>query len=202
MNNGKRTVGAYEVKHAIHIGDKEVLLCQDGNNAETPYMVCFYSWDNPLNMDQYFDAVGSVDYIEIMTEFVNRVQTQVSQVTKERESIAVPTTCFTQEHCISIDSDMNLENKVVVIRQSSLRPEYHTGDKQLVLVTGGFGASPNSRGRAVFTINLYSGKEARWNREDILGTLKPDELPDWAKERLIHIQARLKSEKKRNLPER
>lgn len=202
MNNEKRMVGAYEVKHAIHIGDKEVLFCQDDTNAETPYMVCFCSWDNPLNMDQFFDVAGSDDYIEIMTEFVSRVQTQVSQVTKERESVTVSTACFTVEQCVPLDSDTTLENKVAVIRQSSLRPEYHTADKQLVLVTGGFGASPKSRGRAVFTINLYSGKEARWNREDILGILKPDELPDWAKENLIHIQARLKSEKKRNLPER
>ncbi len=202
MNDEKRMVGAYEVKHAIHIGDKEVLFCQNGNNAETPYMVCFCSWDNPLNMDQFFDAVGSDDYIEIMTEFVSRVQAQLAQVTTERESVTVPTACFTVEQCVPLDSDMTLENKVAVIRQSSLGPEYHTADKQLVLVTGGFGASPNSRGRAVFTINLYSGKEARWNREDILGTLIPDELPEWAKERLIHIQARLKSEKKRNLSER
>jgi len=83
----------------------------------------------------------------------------------------------------------NLENKVVIINPERLRPEYRTADKQLVLVTGGFGAHANSRGRAVYTTNLYSGKESRWNREDILGVVRPEYMPDWAKERLAQIQS-------------
>lgn len=200
MNEEKRMVDAFEVKHAIHIGDKEVLFCVDSSNAETPYMVCYCTWDNPLNIENFFEGVGSDDYIEIMTEFVNRVQGQISQVTAERGSITVPNACFTSEQCIPLDSHMSLENKVAVIRLSSLRPEYHTGDRQLVLVTGGFGASPNSRGRAVFTVNLYSGKQSRWNREDILGILKPEHMPQWAKDRLSQLQPA--QPRKRHEPER
>ncbi len=200
MSDEKRMVDTFEVKHAIHVGDKEVLFCVDKNNTETPYMVCFCTWDNPLNIEHFFDGVGSNDYIEVMTEFVSRVQAQLAQVTAERESITVPNVCFSPEQCILIDHNMNLENKIAVLRQSSLRPEYHTGDKQLVLITGGFGASPNSRGRAVFTTNLYSGKEARWNREDILGVLKPEHMPQWAKERLSQLRA--VQQKKRHQPER
>ena len=200
MNEEKRMVDAFEVKHAIHIGDKEVLFCVDRDNTETPYMVCYCTWDNPLNIENFFEGVGGDDYIEMMTEFVNRVQGQILQVTADRANITVPNACFTQEQCIPLDSHMSLENKVAVIRPSSLRPEYHTGDKQLVLITGGFGASPNSRGRAVFTINLYSGKEARWNREDILGVLKPEHMPQWTKERLSQLRA--VQQKKRHQPER
>lgn len=200
MSDEKRMVDTFEVKHAVHIGDKEVLFCVDKYNTDTPYMVCYCTWDNPLNIEHFFDGVGSSDYIEVMTEFVGRVQTQLAQVTAERESINVPNACFTQEQCILIDHNMNLENKIAVLRQSSLRPEYHTGDKQLVLITGGFGASPNSRGRAVFTTNLYSGKQARWNREDILGVLKPEHMPQWAKERLSQLRAI--QQKKRHQPER
>jgi len=28
-----------------------------------------------------------------------------------------------------------------------------------------------------------------WNREDILGTIKPEHMPDWAKDRLKQIEA-------------
>jgi len=83
-----------------------------------------------------------------------------------------------------------------------LRPEYRTADKQLVLATGGFGAHANSRGRAVYTVNLYSGKESRWNREDIWGTLKSEYMPDWAKERLKQIQAERQAKQKKHEPER
>ena len=200
MSDEKRMVETFEVKHAIHIGDKEVLFCVDKNNTETSYMVCNCTWDNPLNVDHFFDGMGSNDYIEVMTEFVGRVQAQLTQVTAERDSISVPNACFSPEQCILIDHNMNLENKIAVLRQSSLRPEYHSGDKQLVLITGGFGASPNPRGRAVFTVNLYSGKEARWNREDILGILKPEHIPQWAKERLSQLRA--VQQKKRHQPER
>lgn len=96
----------------------------------------------------------------------------------------------------------NAKPKVVVIRAECLRPEYRTADKQLVLATGGFGTYANARGRAVYTTNLYSCKEARWNREDILGIVKPEYMPDWAKERLKQLEDESKSKQKRQEQER
>ena len=96
----------------------------------------------------------------------------------------------------------SIENNVVAIRADCLRPEYRTADKQLVLITGGFGSHANSRGRAVYTTNLYSGKESRWNREDILGIVKPEYMPDWAKERLKQIQAERQIKQKKQEMER
>ena len=52
--------------------------------------------------------------------------------------------------------------------------------KQIKRCTGGFGASPHSRGSACFCVDLYSGKEARFERQDILGTLELSQLPKWA----------------------
>src|SRR5690554_528553 len=185
----KRMVDTYEIKHAIHIGDKEILFGVDERKSDCPYMVCNCSWDNPLGIEHYFNAMGSADYLEMMTEFTSRITAQLEAVIAERTKINVPMQPFKLEHCFPIDSMQNLENKVVIIRPERLRPEYRTADKQLVLVTGGFGAHANSRGRAVYTTNLYSGKESRWNREDILGVVRPEYMPDWAKERLAQIQS-------------
>jgi hypothetical protein len=187
MDDEKRMVDTYEVKHAIHVGDKEILFGVDDRKPDCPYMVCNCNWDNPLGIDQYFDAVGSADYLEMMNEFTSRVAVQLEAVKAERDKITVPLHPFTLEHCIPNDNRQNIENKVVVIRPESLRPEYRTADKQLVFATGGFGVQANSRGRAVYTVNLYSGKESRWNREDILGVVKPEYMPDWVKERLKQI---------------
>ena len=69
-----------------------------------------------------------------------------------------------------------------------LRREYQTATHQLKLCIGGFGASPHSRGSACFCIDLYSGKEARYERMDVLGTLEADQLPRWAKHGLQTIR--------------
>lgn len=76
-----------------------------------------------------------------------------------------------------------------MIRQEWLRPEFRTSDNQLVWVTGGFGVSGNSRGRAVYAETLYSGDEYRYNREDLMGFLKPEHTPTWAAEKLAQRQA-------------
>ena len=200
--NEKRMVETYEIQHAIQLGDKEVLFGIDRVNAETPYMVCNCTSDNPFGVDQYFYAVGGDDYLEMMSEFLTRVAAQLEAVKAEREAMPIPLQPLTAEQCMPNDYSESIEGKVVAIRPERLRPEYRTANNQLVLVTGGFGAFANARGRAVYIITLYSGQEARWNREDILGVVKPDCLPQWAQEKLGQIQAQLPAEKRRNVPER
>ena len=52
-------------------------------------------------------------------------------------------------------------------------------------MTGGFGASANARGSAVFCKNLYDGKNTRYERMDVLGEVKPECMPDWAEKKAI-----------------
>lgn len=181
-------VDTYEVKHAVCIGDKEILFMEDGKKPY-PYLVCNCTWDNPLGVNQYSDAVVSADYLEMMAEFASRVTAQIEAVKAERAKISVSLGPFTLEHCVPDDTGESIQDKVAVIRQECLRPEYRTADKQLVLVTGGFGSQGKARGRAVYVVNLYSSKESRWNRGDILGVVKPECMPDWVKERLQQIES-------------
>lgn len=53
-----------------------------------------------------------------------------------------------------------------------------------MLCDGGFGASPRSRGSACYCVNLYTCKTSRFERRDILGVLKDDQIPKWAQLRL------------------
>lgn len=200
MSDEKRMVDTYEIKHAISLGEKEILFGMDDKKADSPYMVCDCTWDNAWGIDHYSNAVGSADYLETMTEFTARLTAQLEAIKAERDRIAIPLEPLASEHCTPNDYRESIENKVVVIRAERLRPEYRTADNQLVLATGGFGTAANSRGRAVYTVNLHSGKETRWNREDILGVLKPEYMPDWAKERLAIIQAeRMKPKKSKEM---
>lgn len=202
MSQEKRMVDTYEVQHAIYVGDKEILFAVDDRITHCPYMVCNCTWDNPLGVGCFSEAAGSADYLEMMTEIISRVTSQLEVVKAERDRITVPLQSVTLEHCYPNDYSESIENKVVVIRAECLRPEYRTAEKQLVLATGGFGAYANARGRAVYTVNLYSGKEARWNREDILGKVKPEYMPDWAKEGLKQLEDERKAKQKRQEQER
>ena len=83
--------------------------------------------------------------------------------------------------CNSYKNDIN--GKIIAINPAVLKPEYQRADRQLHLVTGGFGASANARGSAVFCRNLYDGKNTRYERMDVLGEVKPERMPDWAKEK-------------------
>jgi len=200
MNEEKRTVDSYTVEHAIHVGDKEIVFATDENKTDTPYIVCDCEWFAPLGVYRYFSAEGSIDYLEMMGVFITRVSVQIEAMKEEKVRAGIPLEPVTPDQCEPNDYTKSIENMVVVIRADRLRPEYRTANNQIVLAKSGFGIYGNSRGRAVYTVNLFSGKQDRWNREDVLGILKPEHMPEWAKKRLKEIQAR--KQEKHKAPER
>ena len=198
MDNEKRMAGDYEIIHAIHIGDREVVFGVDEKNEFDLHYMCGYCMSNEL-FTQYEENMVSVDYIEIMKLFCDRVNKQIEAVRAEQEKVIVPMELITAEQCYPNDYKTSIDGKVIAIKPSYLRAEYRTADRQIWFVTGGFGAAANSRGRAVYAINLYNGDDSRWNREDVLGEIKPEYLPEWSKERLEIVRSgREKSEQTRN----
>lgn len=195
MNGEKRMAGEYEITQAIHIGDKEVVFGIDENNANNGKYLCSYYKENALFSEYYESMIGD-DYVEIMKLFADRLSEQCDRVQKERGKVTVPTNAITPEQCIPNDYKKSIEGKVVVIRAEALRPEYQSADRQLWLCTGGFGSHANSRGSACSCINLFTGKSSRWERYDIQGEIKPEFMPDWAKERLAVIQAERTTQKR------
>ena len=139
---------------------------------EYPYLVCYCTYDNPLSAEWVTDAVGSDDYLEAMQMFTDRVQEQIESVRAEQEQFK-----FDNRH------------------------EYRHSAYQLVLADGGHGAL-GGRGQAVFGTSLADGKHARWERCDVLGEIKPEKMPVWAKEALAKIQSQEKAKKSKSREER
>ena len=81
-----------------------------------------------------------------------------------------------------------MTGKLIIIKPEVLAPEYRRSEHQIKRATGGFGCSPNSRGNAVFCKDLYSGKESRFERHDVLGVADVEKLPEWAKAKLDEQQ--------------
>lgn len=188
MNDEKRMAGDYEIIQSIHIGDREVVFGENKNSEPDARYLCGYCVTNEL-FQQYEDCMVGDDYLEIMGLFTGRVNEQMDMVKAEREEVIVPMEVITAEQCYPNDLGESINGKVVAVRADVLRREYQTADRQIALVTGGFGANANSRGSAVFCTNLYHGKHTRWERRDIQGEVKPEHIPAWAKERLAAIQA-------------
>ena len=93
---------------------------------------------------------------------------------------------FDKSHCIEGDLG-KIEGKVFVLSPKILKEKYWAPENQLWLATGGFGCDPNKIGRAVYATCLSDGEQTRWNRENIIGVIKPDCMPKWAEEKLAEI---------------
>ncbi len=191
-NNEKRMVAdtGYEVKQAIHLGDREIILAENMNEPEGVFYMKAEYTENGI-VGQYDRIIYSSTYLAIMEEFIGGVTRQVEALRKELPSFApMPVTA---DYCHPHDYSEDLNGKVVAIKASALRAEYRRADVQLVYVTGGNGARGNARGQAVYCFHLGDGKQTRFERYDVLGVVK--ELPEWAQERLSILQAEREAKK-------
>lgn len=186
MDDEKRMIDTYSIEQSIFIGDKEVLFGVD-KTKEYPFMVCYCTYDNPLSAPWATEAIGSDDYLEAMQVFTDRVQKQIELTKEAHAKFGFDMTPFTMEHCIPDNKSKSIVGKVVVINAEPKRYEYQHSAYQLVLADSGNGAT-GGRGQAVFGTSLSDGHRARWERYDVLGEIKPECMPDWAKESLAKIK--------------
>ena len=190
MSDEKRMAGDYEIIQSVHIGDREIVVGE--NQADTdglPYLVAYY--ESNAIIGRYFDAVGSNDFPEIMEIYGQRIMEQAQKTRAELSSPkfqGIDNSPITAEGCTPISHDDDLNGKVIVIKPEVLRPEYRRATSQVKLCTGGFGAHPHSRGTAVFCTEIYSGKQSRFERMDVLGVLEPENQPKWVRHYLLVLQ--------------
>lgn len=180
MESDKRMVSTYEIIASMKVGEKEVLLGVDEKNAEDEKYFCGFARQDGL-LETYSECVVSDDYLEIVSEYGRRITNEAELFRETVRKLNIPITVMTIEDCTPDNYGNDIHGKVVAIKAEVLRPEYQRADRQIMLVTGGFGASANSRGSAVFAIKLHTGEHTRIERCDVIGEVKPECLPEWAK---------------------
>lgn len=194
----KRMAGDYVIIHALHIGDREIVLGENPAVVGDEQYMCAFCQNNGL-VANYTEVMVSDDYAELAKLFGERV---AEQAEKTRIALngpklqGIPDAPITAEGCEVVGHQHDLRGKIVVIKPEVLRPEYRRATCQLHLCNGGFGASPNSRGSACSCTELYSGKTSRFERSDILGVIAPEKLPKWAKHYLDIRQAEREKQSK------
>ena len=92
---------------------------------------------------------------------------------------------YTAEDCDGTGMGLDLTGKVIVI-YSGVYPEGR--GNQLYFCIGGNGAGPFPENRAVFGVGLDNGEVTRWQRSEVLGTLKPELLPEDARLQLSQVR--------------
>ena len=94
---------------------------------------------------------------------------------------------FSVEHIVRSDEPQDYTNKLLILRDISLKEEYRTPENQLFFAEGGFGCSPEKIGRKVFGQFLSDGEKTHLSRQDFLGVIADENIPDWAREKLAEM---------------
>ena len=181
-----RENAGYIITDSCHVGDSEFVL---GVHLTAPQQFVTWKCSNRTDYDwgHYFS-----DLFSAQKDLVARAQEEVQCLEEQRQNTIAPEAppyspwgkvqeCETL--CPGVYSVSTPGHGGIMVRR-----EYRRATRQLKLCMGGFGASPHSRGSACYCVDLYTGKESRYERMDVLGTIQPEDLPDWAKHGLTAIQ--------------
>lgn len=191
MDQEKRMAGDHTIIAGLRVGDREVVIGENPNVQKGERFMCGLGQRTDLFV-LYEDCIVSDDYLEIAELFGKRINGQVEKTRTEFSQLVQPDideTPLTKDDCEPVSYADSILDKVIVIKAEVLRPEYQRATRQLKLCRGGFGAYGNSRGSACFCTDLLTGKESRFERRDVLGTISPDKLPQWAKDGLEKVLA-------------
>lgn len=96
---------------------------------------------------------------------------------------------FGAEHCVGDRAEQDYTSKVLVLSPDTLKESCWSQENQLWYAHDGFGCSPHAIGRSVRCTCLSDGEMTRWNRNEFIGVLDDQFLPEWAKPKLAELQA-------------
>ena len=137
-----RKIGDYSVKYSVYIGHKDIALGENPNaDKDERYMCCFV--ETNAIFERYSGVLVSDDFAEIAKVFGQRVADAAEEIIQENERACQEVGTneeLTTNSCKPISYEDSIENKVVVVKGSILRPEFRHANHQLMLCTGGFGA--------------------------------------------------------------
>ena len=96
---------------------------------------------------------------------------------------------FGAEHCVGDRAEQDYTAKVLVLSPHTLKESFWSQENQLWYAHDGFGCSPHAIGRSVRCTCLGDGEMTRWNRDEFIGVLDEQFLPEWAQEKLAELTA-------------
>ena len=96
---------------------------------------------------------------------------------------------FGAEHCVGDRAEQDFTGKVLVLSPDTLKESCWSQENQLWYAHDGFGCSPHAIGRSVRCTCLGDGEMTRWNRNEFIGVLDDQFMPEWARAKLAELTA-------------
>lgn len=129
-----RKIGDYSVKYSMYIGHKDIALGENPNaDKDERYMCCFV--ETNAIFERYSGVLVSDDFAEIAKVFGQRVADAAEEIIQENERACQEVGMneeLTTNSCKPISYEDSIENKVVVVKDSILRPEFRHANHQLM----------------------------------------------------------------------
>ena len=121
-----RKIGDYSVKYSMYIGHKDIALGENPNaDKDERYMCCFV--ETNAIFERYSGVLVSDDFAEIAKVFGQRVADAAEEIIQENERACQEVGINEElmaESCAPVSYKDSIENKVVIIKGSILRPEF------------------------------------------------------------------------------
>ena len=191
MKQGE-VIGDYTILHSIQLDSATHVVAENTATEAEHYRIFKISSANALGLADCETVHEGSDYLKVMREYIRRIGVSLDSLDLEqvyRNSPDFDDMPFATEDCFPSTIKSQYEGQVIVIKAGILAPEYRAASHQLHIATGGFGCSPTARGRTVFCQNLYDGEKVAFQRSDIIGVVKPERIPAWAKEKVPKLQS-------------
>ena len=189
----KRMAGQYEIFQAVSAGPVEIVMGENKEAEPGERYMCAFCQSNDL-FDNYGSVMVSDDYVEILQLYGQRIEKEAEKLHDAvtlAPKLEIDDAPVTGEGLTPVTSDDDLNDKIILIKPEVFKREYQHATHQYQLCKGGFGASPNSRGNAVFCTNLYTGETSRFERRDVLAIVGREQLPEWAKDGLKRAEKQM-----------
>jgi hypothetical protein len=183
-------IDGFSVVHSINLESVNHVVAQNTTSEDELYRIYKVGSPNALGLADCETVYEHHDYLDVMREYTRRLGVALDSLGLDRVYRGSPIfddSPIRAEDCFL--EDMDLKGQVIAVKARTLAPEYRVASYQLYIATGGFGCSPNARGRAVFCKNIYNDESVRFDRDGILGVVKPECIPAWAKEKIAKLQA-------------
>ena len=179
----KKKVGDWEIIASFAYGDKEIFIGENPKpEKEIERFIVGDIVSNEL-FERCENCMCGDSFSEMSELYSQRMQEQIEKVKNELAKFPYDRSVIGMDSCDSI-RDRDIKGEIIVIDPKAIKREYVGADRQLWVSEGGFGCSPNGSGRKVYCKNIFTGDSAAWQRQDILGTIKPECIPEWVKGRM------------------
>ncbi len=109
----------------------------------------------------------------------------IGEVKKQWDALGM----YNKSHCIPEDGErLHYEGRVLIFDAERMKHEHLHPEEQLFLAETGFGCMPNARGTKIFGQFLWDNERCHITRQSVIGAIREDCLPDWAKAKLEQMK--------------